>query len=220
MREATVRVPDAALDDAGLRAVVERCREAGLRSLRELSCHGGGALVAVEVERPIPPAAFEEMAAVQWVERLDAEAPVYLLDIDAPGLPEAMAPCSGDGLSNRSTDVTADGVEMTVVGNQDVLAERLAAFDDAGLGLDIRRLGDYDGPSTPLDALTARQREVLAAAWDAGYYDVPRTATVEAVAETLGVDPSTATEHIQRAERNLLAELLDSPTGSGAGGRQ
>lgn len=63
-----------------------------------------------------------------------------------------------------------------------------------------------------LDAhLTDRQREVLRAAYEAGYYDWPRASTGEAVAEELDITSATFSEHIHAAERNLLTALFDGP---------
>ncbi len=57
--------------------------------------------------------------------------------------------------------------------------------------------------------LTERQREVLSAAYDAGYFDHPKGANAGEVAETLGIDRSTFSEHIAAAQRKLLAAVLD-----------
>ncbi len=59
--------------------------------------------------------------------------------------------------------------------------------------------------------LTDRQREVLEAAFDAGYYDWPRTVTGEEVADQLGIASATFSEHIHSAERRLLAALFEGP---------
>lgn len=42
-----------------------------------------------------------------------------------------------------------------------------------------------------------------------GYYDVPRNASTEEVAAELELDGSTVSEHLQRAERNVLRRVLD-----------
>lgn len=59
--------------------------------------------------------------------------------------------------------------------------------------------------------LTDRQREVLRAAYDAGYYDWPRECTGEDVARNLDITSATFSEHIHAAERNLLTALFDEP---------
>jgi hypothetical protein len=57
--------------------------------------------------------------------------------------------------------------------------------------------------------LTDRQREVVRAAFEAGYYEWPRESTGEQVAEELGISSATFSEHIHTAERKLLAVLLN-----------
>lgn len=62
--------------------------------------------------------------------------------------------------------------------------------------------------------LTERQREVLRAAYDAGYYDWPRNCTGQEVAEDLGITSATFSQHVHAAERKLLAVLFDDSRGA------
>ena len=57
--------------------------------------------------------------------------------------------------------------------------------------------------------LTERQREVLSAAYDAGYFDHPKGANAGEVAASLDIDRSTFSEHIAAAQRKLLSTILD-----------
>jgi predicted DNA binding protein len=62
--------------------------------------------------------------------------------------------------------------------------------------------------------LTDRQREVLATAIAAGYYRTKRTATIEDVADQVGIARTTAWEHLKRAESKVMEEVktfLDRP---------
>lgn len=59
--------------------------------------------------------------------------------------------------------------------------------------------------------LTDRQRELLQAAFEAGYYSWPRECTGEELAETFDISSATFSEHIHAAERNLLCALFDGP---------
>lgn len=59
-----------------------------------------------------------------------------------------------------------------------------------------------------MEKLTARQREVLETAFDRGYYDVPRSASTAEIAAEFDLDDSTVSEHLQRAERNVLAAVF------------
>lgn len=57
--------------------------------------------------------------------------------------------------------------------------------------------------------LTERQREVLTAAYEAGYFEHPKGANAGEVAASLGIDRSTFSEHVAAAQRKLLSTLLD-----------
>jgi predicted DNA binding protein len=64
-------------------------------------------------------------------------------------------------------------------------------------------------PGGILDELTPRQREVLEAAYRAGYFSWPRESTAEEVAEALGIARSTVHAHLRKSNRNILTELLE-----------
>ena len=70
--------------------------------------------------------------------------------------------------------------------------------------------GDDDAELVPVDLrkLTDRQREVLSTAHEMGYFEYPRDANAEAVADALGIQPSTFAEHLAASQRKLLDELL------------
>lgn len=101
-------------------------------------------------------------------------------------------------------------IRATVFGDRDVLRDLVASVPDA-IDVSLEQLGTYDpseGPG-PLGALSERQREALTAAVEVGYYDVPRTGDHEAVADRLDCAPSTAAEHIRKAEATLVTDLVD-----------
>lgn len=56
--------------------------------------------------------------------------------------------------------------------------------------------------------LTDRQREVLATAYEMGYFDSPRRANATEVATELDIDVSTFTEHLAAAQSTLMEDLL------------
>ena len=59
-----------------------------------------------------------------------------------------------------------------------------------------------------LSVLTDRQREVLVAAYRHGYYDMPRGIGSQRLAERVGLAKPTMLEHLRKAERRLLAEVM------------
>jgi predicted DNA binding protein len=60
------------------------------------------------------------------------------------------------------------------------------------------------------DQLTDRQREVLTAAHEAGYYTWPREITGEELADELDISSPTLHEHLRAAEQTLIAMVFDS----------
>jgi PAS domain S-box-containing protein len=64
-------------------------------------------------------------------------------------------------------------------------------------------------PGGLLGDLTDRQREVVEAAYRAGYFDWPRESTAEEVAGSLGLAGPTLHGHLRKAEATILSALLD-----------
>ncbi|MFC7070798.1 bacterio-opsin activator domain-containing protein [Halobaculum lipolyticum] len=85
-------------------------------------------------------------------------------------------------------------------------------FPDASL-LKRRQVTRSGGdPSTPQADLTERQRAALAAAYHAGYFEWPRDATAEQVAESLGIAGPTLHQHLRKAQRAVFATVFgDAP---------
>jgi predicted DNA binding protein len=106
--------------------------------------------------------------------------------------------------------VHPDGsVVFRVVGEQDDLGRAVEAVS-ADLPATVERLGDYDGPPERVGAaLTERQAELVRTGLELGYYDVPRTATHEDVADAADCAPSTASEHLRKAETAVLRATFE-----------
>ena len=98
-------------------------------------------------------------------------------------------------------------LRLTLVGESGVIRELFAAVPDSAR-VTVERTGDYEPESERLfSALTARQQEVLLAAIEAGYYDEPRDATYDDVAEAVGCSATTVGEHLRKIERRFVREL-------------
>ena len=97
-------------------------------------------------------------------------------------------------------------VRQTLVGESDALTAAIETFPD-DVDVEVLRVGSYrhtDGAT-----LSPRQREALRAAWETGYFDVPRTGELDAVAARLDCNTSTASDLLRRAQRRLVATALD-----------
>lgn len=98
-------------------------------------------------------------------------------------------------------------VHATFVGEAGALQSALDAFPSA-VTVDVEEVGAFGG-GNPASALSDRQREAVLAGLELGYYTVPRQATHRDVAARLGCAPSTASEHLQKAEAKLVRVAMD-----------
>lgn len=110
--------------------------------------------------------------------------------------------------------ITYRGGDATVVGavvGYDVLEGVMNRAGDT-VGVSLRRvhpLGtDDDSPVAQRWNLTAKQEAAIRAAFEAGYFDVPRGTDAAAVAADLGLSKSAFVERVRRGERALLAQVL------------
>jgi predicted DNA binding protein len=100
------------------------------------------------------------------------------------------------------------GVRATIIGEQESLRDALDDVPD-NVTVDVQQVGEYSPEDDRvLSDLTERQREVLKVAAELGYYDVPRSATHDEVAEELGCAPSTASEHLRKIESKIVEALV------------
>lgn len=101
-------------------------------------------------------------------------------------------------------------LHVTVVGHPGPMRDALAEVAN-GFDVVVRKTGEYDPGTTTASLfaqLTESEQTTLAAARRLGYYEVPRTATHEDVAEELGVSRSTVGEHLRRAESKLVSKII------------
>lgn len=134
-----------------------------------------------------------------------------------------------DSISQRLTDlgvhyrtgttITAGWERWTLyLEDDDGLGEIVTSLERAGNETDLVReisLDTVEGRQqlelsrVLYDDLTPRQREVLTAAIDLGYYRPKREASVEDIAARVGIASTTAWEHLSRAQAKIMAEIGD-----------
>jgi DNA-binding CsgD family transcriptional regulator len=208
MREAVIRVEGSEFSDLGLEEFGLLCGEAGIRGVTQFVCTGPGGIMAVQVERPFDEERLSALEHVPWWERVEHEAGVVLLEVEIPDVPDTATPHHELGVSNQGITLTDHGFEFSLVGPQESITQIMDESTEAGVSMELRALSDYRGSRDVLDSLTDRQYEIVRTTYEMGYYEVPRAVSIAEVAAELELDPSTVSEHLQRAERNLLTQLL------------
>lgn len=210
MRQAVVNIGSDLLADRGFQ--FEVFRDAGVLDTEILSCEGRRGVFRIHVEEQLDAGGLDAMDAVQWWEQVSSEGSgyVYLVEAVDTGVRNVTSPGADRFPRCEQLRLTDQGLTMTWAGPQDRLHEELAQLETAGTDVSLEQLRGYQAREGPFDALTDRQREVLEGAFERGYYDVPRQASVQEIAAEFELDDSTVAEHLQRAERNLLRTLFDS----------
>ena len=106
-------------------------------------------------------------------------------------------------------EITPKSWRITVLGNLSQLRRFLATLRRLRIHYRVQSLGDADFRlRSPLEALTAKQRETLVTAYRTGYFDVPRRADSSQVAAKLGRGKATTVEHLRKAQKRLLDGIL------------
>lgn len=222
MREAVISVSDSAGTSDENEEFFSLVGQAGLADLRFLAWDENErrAVVRIDVEEELDEERLLEFEAALAVERISAGGPrnAYLVEFEAdetrcpaePGdRPSELTDFLEDQPIFRTFEGGEDGLVVDLVGSQETIGETIADFEEMGMDVTLEALRDYEVRERPLDRLTDRQRDVLRTAYEAGFFDVPRDTTVEELAADLELDPSTVSEHLQRAQGNLLAAVFD-----------
>lgn len=116
---------------------------------------------------------------------------------------------SRDNLTLVLPVVYADGsASMELVGTNAALQGFVDALPSA-LTVAVEEIGGFTDGDSADSILTQRQREAVQAGLELGYYETPRRSTHEDVADRLGCSPSTASEHLNRAESKLVKAMLN-----------
>lgn len=100
-------------------------------------------------------------------------------------------------------------LRVTVVGSDDNIQDALASVPKT-IDAEATEMGTYrPDDERAIARLTDRQREVLEAAVRLGYYEVPREATYEDIAEVCDCTVGTVGEHLNRIEASIIGATVD-----------
>lgn len=208
-KELTIHIPSCEFERIGLDTLVDIRCEAERGRTRLLTCDGDRLRGIVHLERPIEQTDVP-VGEIDHLQLIDAgqSGYEYLFLLTVPGAEFGHDHCRHLMLCEGNLADADSGVNFCVVADHD----GLEAFHDSLSGSDLTysvvQVGDYGGGPRPTGGLTERQWEVLLCAYEMGYYDIPRDATLADIANRLQIDRSTVCEHIRRAERHVLSNIL------------
>jgi len=211
MREATIHIPHSEFEKFGAGTFFSACLDAGLQNLTELACQRDGCLFVVTLESELSDSTLSSLDELQWWEQLstsDSEA-IYICKVSSTDGAEHLDAVRELDVSSNEMQVNDTGVELSIVGDQTDLAKSVEEYNNAGIRVILQRMTDYTGPSSSRDVVTERQLAILETAFERGYFEVPREVSASDIAEELDLVPSTVTEHLRRAQRNILSDFLN-----------
>jgi predicted DNA binding protein len=106
-------------------------------------------------------------------------------------------------------ELTPNSLRKTVIGTRVQVERMLTRLEKAGMSFEIVSASDARfTPDSLFMSLTASQRKTVAEAYSSGYFDVPRRTDSKKLAKSLGISKSTLSEHLRKAEKHLLAQIL------------
>lgn len=135
--------------------------------------------------------AAEEMALVEF----ETTEPLLLTSIQEAGLPLQLPFTIEDSVA--TVEITASRERL------DAFTTQLQLFE---MPFDVEYVREMTSSES---LLTDRQRELLDAAIEKGYYDTPRDCSLTDLAEATGVAKSTASETLHRVEEKIIKEYCE-----------
>ena len=106
-------------------------------------------------------------------------------------------------------ELTQDSLRKTIIGTKIQVDRMLSRLEKAGMPFEIVSASDARfTPDSLFMSLTTSQRKTIAEAYSSGYFDVPRKTDSKKLARSLGISKSTLSEHLRKAEKHLLAQIL------------
>lgn len=92
--------------------------------------------------------------------------------------------------------------------DRDTLSHLYDTFTERGYTVECRRITAYEGGESDSSALTEKQQETLATAYEAGYYHIPQDITADELADKLGISHQALSERLHRAYEQLVGDEL------------
>jgi len=152
----------------------------------------------------------ENLKILEVVEDRGDEAVCIIKTSDSAGF-EGLAKRFDLGLmSARPMILSRDKLVFSFIGEEESIRKMV---DRATFFGKITKVSIQEASFTASDllhSLTDRQRELLIEAGRMGYYNYPRNADAEDVARSVGLSVSTVVEHLRKAEKKIMNQILCS----------
>jgi predicted DNA binding protein len=103
---------------------------------------------------------------------------------------------------------TKEKMIISVTGREDNLKKILDLFKNIGTVNKISFVKSIYNEQTILSCLTDKQKEILIAAKNNGYYSYPRKINSQELSKKIGLSKPTVVQHLRKAEVRLVSNIL------------
>jgi predicted DNA binding protein len=185
-----------------------------------VACSNTGIVPLIWVQTPDQTAVEETFThdpTVAGFTRLDATGPAQLYRMEWPGrVRSVLKMLTHAGATILDAAGRAEGWQLRVLySDRDALGTTYEFCADHNVALDLRSVrtpnDDTHTQLGPGGRLTREQYEAIALAYERGYFSVPRTATLEDLAEEMDISHQALSERLRRAHHALIGETLEKP---------
>jgi DNA-binding CsgD family transcriptional regulator len=119
-------------------------------------------------------------------------------------------PIGSGGYLSIPYEINDGHLKASFLGNAREIKGILQGLEKSGVPYKLVSITDARFlPDSPLGRLTPKQRKVILSAFHMGYYDVPRKVSSEELADRLNIREPTLVMHRRKAERRLLAAIVE-----------
>ena len=147
---------------------------------------------------------YEDVEHVEVIQHSESKAIVQF----ETTMPLLLLPARDSGVPLEMPFEICDGeVCWEVTAPNDRLSELGTQLETFGIAFTVDRIQQR---ITDEQLLTERQRRLVEAAVDEGYYDTPRGASLTELAEEVGIAKSTASETLHRAEEAIVKDFVEN----------
>lgn len=113
------------------------------------------------------------------------------------------------GIAPINTMITPTGLRSHArFTDRETLAEFSDACEKYGIELQLDQIFEAPPEIDDKYGLTPKQRETLLAAHEAGYFEIPRTGSLEEIGAELGVSAPSVSERLRRAQDRLIRHTV------------
>ncbi|HYB03566.1 MAG TPA: helix-turn-helix domain-containing protein [Nitrososphaerales archaeon] len=106
-------------------------------------------------------------------------------------------------------EITPSCMRKTFIGTRIQLQRVLSRLEKTGMPFKIISASEAKfEPNSLLLSLSESQRKTIAEAYTSGYFGFPKKTNSKKLARSLGISKPTLSEHLRKAEKNLLAQIF------------